>query len=163
MPKTTDAERKRALLGRLPKIREGNARLPHHLAKRKAAAEEKQGALRTAQDLMDRLGTKAEPILYALLCDDKHPLRKSVDAALRNGSQSAIAVLVPLLIAQFALAPALAVVVAGFVVKTLASKGQKKLCEELAAKRARPHPQPKKTRTLKPRAKRRTAKPAVEE
>jgi hypothetical protein len=59
----------------------------------------------------------------------------TVDNALRNGTRSAVVVLIPLLIAQFALAPTVAVSVAGVLVRTIATKGQEKLCEELAEAR----------------------------
>jgi len=123
--------------------------------------KKKSFVIKTMQDLMDKLGDKAEPILYALLCNEQNPLRKTVDEALRGG-KSGVAVLVPLLIAQFALAPAVAAVVAGFVVKTLASKGQEKLCEELAEARSRKEKTKRRARSRrpKPQAKRRAAQSA---
>ena len=112
------------------------------------------------KDLLDKLGGKAEPALYTFLCEEKTSMRSVVDDALRNGTQSAIVVLIPLLIAQFALAPAVAAVVAGVVVKTLASKGQRKLCKEMREAREA-KAQAKRKVAAKPRAARRKVKGAA--
>jgi hypothetical protein len=170
MSKTTDPQDKETLLNRLPSLRSGGALL-RRIARSKPAQEDKPGAAKTTQELLEKMGDKAEPILYALLCDEQNPLRKTVDEALHGGTKSAIAVLVPLLVAQFALAPAIAVVVAGFVVKTLASKGQEKLCKELSEARAKKDKakrcsavKPKtKPRATKSKARRRTTKSAAKE
>lgn len=89
-------------------------------------------AIKGARSLIRRFGTQVEPALYALLCDKKSTTRDSVDKALKGGAASATAILVPLLIGQFALAPAVATVVAAVAVQALAAAGQEKLCEELA-------------------------------
>lgn len=135
MPHKTHPQDKKSLLDHLPNVKRRSASL-RHIARRKPAEQEKPSTVKTVQELLDKVGDRAEPILYTLLCDPDNPLRKTVDETLRNGTKSAIVALIPLLIAQFALAPAVAVVVAGFIVKTLAGKGQEKLCEELAQARA---------------------------
>ena len=89
--------------------------------------------LRPAKSVWSKVGDQIEPILYQILCDPKNALRRTVDNALQDGTKSAVLVLAPLLIAQFALAPAVAGVVAAIVVKALATRGQKKLCDELRA------------------------------
>jgi len=96
-----------------------------------------------------------EPALYALLCDKKSSTRATVDKALKGGASSATAILAPLLITQFALAPAVAAVVAAVAVQAVATAGQKKLCQELAESKKddddRPKPPERKKRTPKPK------------
>jgi len=94
-----------------------------------------------ARDLISKFGGQVEPALYALLCDRRSPARGKVDKALKGGTQSAVALLVPLLITQFALAPAVAALVAAVAVQAIASAGQGRLCEELAERTAKPKPQ----------------------
>lgn len=167
MPKTTNLHKKKSLFDRLTRIQSGSSPPPRRTAKSEPVDQDKHGATQTIHDLLERMGDKVEPALYALLCDTENPLRKTTDDALHNGTRSAIAALVPLLIAQFALAPAVAVVVAGFAVKTLASKGQNKLCEELAARQVAkqdarhrpPKPKAKPRSRAKPRAARPKARP----
>ncbi len=89
-------------------------------------------AIKGARSLIRRFGAQVEPALFALLCDKKSSTRESVDKALKGGAASATAILVPLLIGQFALAPAVAAVVAAVAVQALAAAGQENLCEELA-------------------------------
>ena len=121
-----------------------------------------------ARDLISKFGGQVEPALYALLCDKKSPTRLKVDKALKGGTQSAVALLVPLLIAQFALAPAVAALVAAVAVQAIASAGQERLCEELAERQAEAEQTPNsKSQTPKPRhtgtARQRTAKPKAQQ
>lgn len=87
-------------------------------------------------ELIDKLGDQVEPVLYALLCEDKHKMRSTFTGALGKGSQAATLALIPLLVTQFALTPALAAVVVGTLAKALMSKGPEALCEELSKSRA---------------------------
>ncbi len=87
------------------------------------------------RELLNKFGAQVEPALYALLCDKKSPTRATVDKALKGGGASATTMLVPLLVAQFALAPAVAALVAAVAVQAIASTGQEKLCKELAESR----------------------------
>ena len=84
MPKTTDPQEKETMLDRLPSLRSGGALL-RRIAKSKPT-EDKPGAVKTMQELLEKMGDKVEPILYALLCDEQNPLRKTVDETLRNGT-----------------------------------------------------------------------------
>lgn len=94
-----------------------------------------QAATDLARDLRNlraRFGPPAEAALRALLCE-QGSLRNSVEKALDGGAKSAVALIVPLLMAQFALAPTVALLVATLAIKALATHGQKKLCAELSA------------------------------
>ena len=121
-------------------------------------------ALKGVRELLGKFGAQVEPALYALLCDKKSPTRLKVDKAVKGGTQSAVALLVPLLIAQFALAPAVAALVAAVAVQAIASAGQERLCEELAERQAEAEQTPtSKSQIPKSRhtgtARQRTAKP----
>ncbi len=101
---------------------------------------------------------KAKAALHALLCEEKSDLREMAEQALGSGAKTAVALLVPALIAQFALAPAIAIAVATLAVKALASKSREKLCASLA-EYANPDKKPARARkTTAPRAKPNTAK-----
>jgi len=93
--------------------------------------------VRDLRSLTSRYGPPAEAALRALLCE-RGSLRHSVEKALDGGVKSALALVVPLLVAQFALAPTVALLVAAFVIKTLATHGQKQLCAELSLPSTRP-------------------------
>jgi|GEM_PF-2256680 len=112
-------------------------------------------AIQGARALLKKFGAEVEPALYALLCDKKSSTRATVDKALKGGASSATAILAPLLITQFALAPAVAAVVAAVAVQAVATAGQKKLCQELAESKKddddRPKPPERKKRTPKPK------------
>jgi hypothetical protein len=82
-------------------------------------------------ELVDRFGESVQAALYEFLCDRESALHKTTEGALGGGMKAAVAVLVPLLVAQFALAPAVALVVATLVVKVIATQGEQTLCEEL--------------------------------
>jgi|GEM_PF-2581843 len=87
---------------------------------------------RELRSLTARFGPSVEAALRALLCE-QGSLHNSVEKALNGGTQSAMGLVVPLLIAQFALAPTVALLVATLAIKALATHGQKKLCAELSA------------------------------
>jgi hypothetical protein len=73
-----------------------------------------------------------EPVrnaLYALLCDQESPLRKIADTSLADNGKSAVGLLVPVLVAQFTLAPAVALLVATLVLKAVMAGGEKAVCE----------------------------------
>lgn len=93
-------------------------------------------AIKGARNLLAKFGAQVEPALYALLCDQKSTIRETVDKALKGGTASASAILVPLLIGEFALAPAVATVVAAVAMQAIAAAGQEKLCQELAKAQA---------------------------
>lgn len=82
--------------------------------------------------LITHFGEPVRPALRALLCDQTSSLHATLETALACGTKSAIALLVPMLITQFALAPAAALFVAALVVKALATRGRERLCAELA-------------------------------
>jgi hypothetical protein len=86
---------------------------------------------RELRSLTTRFGPPVEAALRALLCD-QGSLRNTVEKSLEGGAKSALALVVPLLVAQFALAPTVALLVATLVIKALATHGQKKLCAELS-------------------------------
>jgi len=108
--------------------------------------------IKGVRGLIAKFGAQVEPALYTLLCDKQNKTRETVDKALKGGTGSAAAVLAPLLIAQFALAPAVAAMVAAVAVQAIAAAGREKLCEALAEGRkdtdaakpaAEPTPKPK--------------------
>jgi hypothetical protein len=130
--------------------------------------------IKGVRDLIARFGAQVEPALYALLCDKQDKTRETVDKALKGGVGSAAAVLTPLLIGKFALAPAVAAMVAAVAVQAIAAAGRDKLCEALAegrtdlgAAQPAPEPPPKEARTKTaatsktkpPRARKKPAKP----
>jgi hypothetical protein len=86
---------------------------------------------RELRSLTTRFGPPVEAALQALLCE-QGSLRNTVEKSLEGGAKSALALVVPLLVAQFALAPTVALLVATLVIKALATHGQKKLCAELS-------------------------------
>jgi hypothetical protein len=86
---------------------------------------------RELRSLTTRFGPPVEAALRALLCE-QGSLRNTVEQALEGGAKSALALVVPLLVAQFVLAPTVALLVATLVIKALATHGQKKLCAELS-------------------------------
>jgi len=87
---------------------------------------------RELRSLTTRFGPPVEAALRALLCE-QGSLRNTVEKSLEGGAKSALGLVVPLLVAQFALAPTVALLVATLVIKALATHGQKKLCAELSA------------------------------
>jgi hypothetical protein len=87
-------------------------------------------------ELVDRSGESVQVVIYELLCNKESSLHKTTEGALSNGAKAAMGVLVPVLVAQFALAPAVALVVAALAVKVIAAKGEQALCEELAKRAA---------------------------
>lgn len=84
--------------------------------------------------LLTRFGTPVEKALYATLCD-RGEIRRLVDEAMGESVRAAVSLIVPLLVAQFALTPSIALLVASFIIKTLASKAQDRLCQELSKRR----------------------------
>ncbi len=99
--------------------------------------------IKGVRDLIARFGNRVEPALYVLLCDQESETRAAVDKALKGGSLSATAVIVPLLISQFGLAPAVATMVAAVAIQAVSAAGQEKLCEVLAEAKANvPAPKP---------------------
>jgi len=95
------------------------------------------GVIHTVEGLLDQLGDEVEPVLYALLCNDKNDLNSAAKDAVSKGSHLALLALTPAIVMQFALTPAVAAVVVGFVAKELVTKGPDALCEELAKATAR--------------------------
>jgi hypothetical protein len=89
-------------------------------------------AIKGIQNLMRLFGREVEPALYALLCDTQSDARLTIDKAIKGGAQTATAVLVPMLISQFSIAPAIATMVAAVAVQAIATVGQEKLCHALA-------------------------------
>ena len=102
------------------------------LRTRRPTKAQAPSALGSIENLLEKLGDQFEPILYSLVCDDKHAMRSTLTNMLGKGSQAATLALVPMLVTQFALTPALAALVVGVVVKELVSKGPETLCAELA-------------------------------
>jgi len=92
---------------------------------------------RELRSLTSRFGPPVEQALRALLCEQGR-WRNSVEKSLDGGVKSALTLVVPLLVTQFALAPTVALLVATFVIKALATHGQNKLCAELSATATRP-------------------------
>ena len=92
--------------------------------------------IKGVRDLIARFGNQVEPALYVLLCDKESETRAAVDKALKGGSFSATEVIVPLLISQFGLAPAVATMVAAVAIQAVSAAGQEKLCEVLAEAKA---------------------------
>ena len=128
-----------------------------------------------AYRLIEQFGRPVELALSALLCQDSE-LRPTLDKTMESGVKSGIAFIMPILVGQFVLVPAVALVVATLVIKTFAAHGQKALCAELESRAAKSkaqsnrrasHPRPltqAKTRPPKSRVqtltKTRTQKPA---
>ena len=135
-------------------------RIPHtDLTKPMAAGVE---VIKGAQDLIRKFGAQVEPALYGLLCDTSSVNRTAMDKALKNGGTAATATLIPLLISDYSISPAIATMVAAVVVQAIATVGQEKLCQALAAAGAdkqpvkaieplaEPEPTPKPKLRLKP-------------
>ncbi len=136
MAKKTAATKKKSTRARSAQstMRKPQPRRP--TPKRRASArDESHGLVDTFENLFDKLGDQAEPILYALLCDAKHPLYQSMKDVATKGSNLAMLTLAPMIVANFAVTPALAALIVGVLIKTLATKGPDKLCEELAKRR----------------------------
>ena len=111
-------------------------------------------------ELIDHCGESVQTAVYELLCR-KSNLRKTTEGALNSGVKAAVGVLVPVLVAQFALAPAVAVVVATLVVKVIAAQGERTLCEELAKRtRARTTARGKGARRSSPQRRTAAKRPA---
>ncbi len=89
-----------------------------------------------SHSLIAQFGKPVEQALFALLCQDSE-LRPTLNEALGGGVKSGVALVVPILIGQFALAPTVALVVAMLVIKTFATRGQKTLCAELESRAER--------------------------
>ena len=96
-----------------------------------------------AHRLIEQFGRPVELALFALLCQDSE-LRPALDKAADGGVKFGIALIVPILVGQFVLAPAVALVVATLVIKTFAAHGQKALCAELESRAAKSKAQSKK-------------------
>lgn len=106
-----------------------------------------------SHNLIAQFGKPVEQALYALLCQDSE-LRPTLNEALGGGVKSGVALVVPILVGQFALAPTVALVVATLVIKTFATRGQKTLCAELESGAERPKAKSKKRPSkLRPQAK----------
>jgi hypothetical protein len=90
-----------------------------------------EGVAGVLNELIRDHGVKVRKALYAMLCEENGPLRPLVSGTTATGAKSAVGFLVPVLAAQFALAPAVALLVATLVIKTAAAHGEKSLCEEL--------------------------------
>ena len=93
--------------------------------------------------LIAQFGKPVEQALFALLCQDSK-LRPTLNEALGGGGKSGVALVVPILVGQFALAPTVALVVATLVIKTFATRGQKALCTELESRAQRSETQSRK-------------------
>jgi hypothetical protein len=83
-------------------------------------------------ELLRQNGDPVRKALYALLCDESGLFKSITGGVTSDGIKAGVGMLVPLLISQFALAPAVALLVATLVLKAVAANGQKALCEELA-------------------------------
>ena len=122
-----------------------------------------EGVSGVIDELIRQSGEPVRNALYNLLCEPESELRSKTQSALGGGVKSAVGLLVPLLSAQFALAPAVALLVATLVIKALTSSGEKAVCEELAqqhrktARRLREAEQ-KKIERERPKIPRRTVK-----
>jgi len=119
-------------------------------------------AIRGAQDLIRKFGVQVEPALYSLLCDTSSASRQAVDKALKNGGAAASMTLIPLLTKDYNISPAIATMVAAVVVQAIATVGQEKLCQAMAAagadkppvvKVAEVHAEPESKPKPKPRPK----------
>ena len=93
--------------------------------------------------LIAQFGKPVELALFALLCQDSK-LQPTLNEALGGGVKSGVALVVPILVGQFALAPTVALVVATLVIKTFATRGQKALCMELESRAQRSETQSRK-------------------
>ena len=123
-----------------------------------------QGVSGVIDELIRQNGEPVRNALYNLLCEPESAMRTATQTALGGGGvSSAVGVLVPLLVAQFAMAPAVALLVGTLVIKAFASSGEKAVCEELAqqhrkaARRLREAEQ-KKVERERPKIPRRTVK-----
>ena len=90
-----------------------------------------EGVAGVLHELMREHGENVRKALYALLCEENSPLRSILDEAKGSGAKSAVGLIVPVLVAQFAFAPAVALLIATLVLKAVAANGEKALCEEL--------------------------------
>ncbi len=136
MAKTTAATKKKTTRKRSTQSASRKPQPRRPPPKRRASAhDDSHGLVDTIENLFDKLGDQAEPILYALLCDDRHPLHRSMKDAAKKSGSLAMLTLAPMIVANFAVTPALAAMIVGVVIKAVATKGPDKLCEELAGKR----------------------------
>ena len=90
-----------------------------------------EGVAGVLNELIRDHGVKVRKALYAMLCEENGSLRPLVSGTTASGAKSAVGFLVPVLAAQFSLAPAVALLVATLVIKTTAAHGEKSLCEVL--------------------------------
>jgi hypothetical protein len=90
-----------------------------------------EGVAGVLNELIRQNGEVVRRALYALLCEENGTLRPLVSGATATGARSAVGFLVPVLAAQFALAPAVALLIATLVIKAVAANGEKAICEEL--------------------------------
>jgi hypothetical protein len=96
----------------------------------KLSFETPEGVTGVLNELIRDHGEPIRNALYALLCDPDNKLRKMVPVGLEaSGRAAAVGVLVPALVAQFALAPAVALLVATLVIDASAANAQKTVCE----------------------------------
>lgn len=106
-----------------------------HKARQFSDKEAKEFAA-TLKKLIDQSGAQVEKALYYMLCDPTNVARADIKKAMDNSTKAAIALVVTLLVGQFALAPATALILASIVVKIFAAKGQEKVCAEMKARKA---------------------------
>jgi hypothetical protein len=91
-----------------------------------------EGVAGVLTELIRDHGVKVRKALYALLCEENGSLRSMMNGAAETGGEkSTVGFLVPVISAQFNLAPAVALLVATLVIKTTAAHGEKSVCEEL--------------------------------
>ena len=97
----------------------------------KLSFDSPEGVAGVLNELIRDHGPKVRRVLYALLCEENGALRPIVSGATASGAKSAVGFLVPVIAAQFALAPAVALLIATLVIKAVAASGEKSLCEEM--------------------------------
>lgn len=88
-----------------------------------------EGVTKVLNELIHDHGESVRKALYSLLCEPDSALRKMTTSLLAENGKSAVGQLVPVLVAQFALAPAVALLVATLVIRALASGGENAVCE----------------------------------
>ena len=126
----------------------------------KLSFETPEGVTGVLNELIRDHGEPIRDALYALLCDPDNKLRKIVPVGMEDsGRAAAVGVLVPMLVAQFALAPAVALLVATLVIDASAANAQKTVCEGMVLQhkkvargiRAREHAVATSSKSKKPR------------
>lgn len=95
----------------------------------KLSFETPEGVTTVLNELIRDHGEPVRKALYAMLCEQDSALRKMTITTFADSGTAAVGQLVPILVAQFSLAPAVALLVATLVVKAVSAHGEQAVCE----------------------------------